>query len=186
MYHFDYLVFIGRFQPFHLAHMQTLEIALQQSQKVIIALGSAQLERNLKNPFLAQEREQMILANFSEQDQKRIEFVHIIDVYDDQKWVKLVKEKVNEKIEGEAKVGLIGHFKDDSSYYLALFPEWSLYSLESLQGSISATPMREAFYRGEIQTQFFPQGTIQFLTEFQKTPVFHQLQAQYLQNQAEE
>ena len=58
MYTFDYLVFIGRFQPFHLAHMQTIEIALQQSRYVILALGSAQMERNIKNPFLAIEREQ--------------------------------------------------------------------------------------------------------------------------------
>ena len=66
MYTFDYLVFIGRFQPFHFAHMQTIEIALQQSQHVVLALGSAQSERNIKNPFLAHEREQMILSNFSE------------------------------------------------------------------------------------------------------------------------
>ncbi|HQZ60749.1 MAG TPA: adenylyltransferase/cytidyltransferase family protein, partial [Acinetobacter sp.] len=91
MYTFDYLVFIGRFQPFHLAHMQTIEIALQQSQKLILALGSAQSERNIKNPFLAVERERMILSNFSEQDQQRIEFVHVIDVYNDTKWVQLLK-----------------------------------------------------------------------------------------------
>ena len=51
MYTFDYLVFIGRFQPFHLAHMQTIEIALQQSRYVILALGSAQMERNIKIRF---------------------------------------------------------------------------------------------------------------------------------------
>ena len=34
--------------------------------------------------------------------------------------------------------------------------------LDSLKDSISATPMREAYYRGEIQTEFFPVGTIQF------------------------
>ncbi len=33
-YTFDYLVFIGRFQPFHLAHMQTIKIALEQSENV--------------------------------------------------------------------------------------------------------------------------------------------------------
>ena len=85
-YKFNYLVFIGRFQPFHLAHMQTIKIALQQSQQVILALGSAQQERNIKNPFLATEREEMILSNFSEADQKRIKFVHVIDVYNDEKW----------------------------------------------------------------------------------------------------
>lgn len=94
-YTFDYLVFIGRFQPFHLAHMQTIKIALEQSENVILALGSAQNERNTKNPFLASEREEMILSNFSEAHQKRIHFVHVIDVYNDVKWVQLVKKLVN-------------------------------------------------------------------------------------------
>ena len=114
-YTFDYLVFIGRFQPFHLAHMQTIQIALEHSQNVILALGSAQNERNIKNPFLASEREAMILANFSPEDQARIQFVEVIDVYNDEKWQKLVKSLINQAIEPNAKVGLIGHFKDDSS-----------------------------------------------------------------------
>ncbi len=182
MYTFDYLVFIGRFQPFHLAHMQTIEIALQQSQNVILALGSAQSERNIKNPFLAVEREQMILSNFSEQDQKRIHFVHVVDVYNDEKWVKQVKDLVNGIIQPDAKVGLIGHFKDESSYYLRLFPEWQMVELESLKNSISATPMREAYYRGEIQTEFFPDGTIQFLNDFQQSTVYPKLQQKFKDN----
>ncbi len=182
MYTFDYLVFIGRFQPFHLAHMQTIEIALQQSQNVILALGSAQSERNIKNPFLATEREQMILSNFSEQEQKRIHFVHVVDVYNDEKWVKQVKDLVNAVIQPNMKVGLIGHFKDESSYYLRLFPEWQMVELDSLKDSISATPMREAYYRGEIQTEFFPQGTIQFLSEFQKSAIYQQLQQKFKDN----
>ncbi|MNZ02375.1 Bifunctional NMN adenylyltransferase/Nudix hydrolase [compost metagenome] len=179
MYKFDYLVFIGRFQPFHLAHMQTIEIALQQSHYVVLALGSAQMERNIKNPFLAIEREQMILSNFSLDEQKRIKFVHVVDVYNDEKWVKQVKSLVNDVIEPNSKVGLIGHFKDESSYYLKLFPEWIMVELDSLKDSISATPMREAYYRGEIQTEFFPVGTIQFLDEFQKTRIYQQLQQRF-------
>ncbi|MDA3556777.1 nicotinate-nicotinamide nucleotide adenylyltransferase [Acinetobacter sp. AOR15_HL] len=179
MYKFDYLVFIGRFQPFHLAHMQTIEIALQQSHYVVLALGSAQMERNIKNPFLAIEREQMILSNFSLDEQKRIKFVHVVDVYNDEKWVKQVKSLVNGVIEPNSKVGLIGHFKDESSYYLKLFPEWIMVELDSLKDSISATPMREAYYRGEIQTEFFPVGTIQFLDEFQKTRIYQQLQQHF-------
>lgn len=179
MYKFDYLVFIGRFQPFHLAHMQTIEIALQQSHYVVLALGSAQMERNIKNPFLAIEREQMILSNFSLDEQKRIKFVHVVDVYNDEKWVKQVKSLVNGVVEPNSKVGLIGHFKDESSYYLKLFPEWIMVELDSLKDSISATPMREAYYRGEIQTEFFPVGTIQFLDEFQKTRIYQQLQQRF-------
>ena len=178
-YTFDYLVFIGRFQPFHLAHMQTIQIALEHSQHVILALGSAQHERNIKNPFLATEREQMILSNFSVEDQARIKFVHVIDVYNDEKWQKLVKSLVNEIVNPHAKVGLIGHFKDDSSYYLKFFPEWQMVELESLQGAMSATPMREAFYRGEIQAEKFPAGTVAFLQQFQNSEFYPKLQQKF-------
>ncbi|OTG81785.1 nicotinate-nicotinamide nucleotide adenylyltransferase [Acinetobacter sp. ANC 4648] len=178
-YNFDYLIYIGRFQPFHLAHMQTIKIALEQSYKIILALGSAQDERNTKNPFTALEREQMILSNFSESDQKRIQFVHLIDVYNDVKWIKLVKNQVAARVELEDKIGLIGHFKDESSYYLQLFPEWEMLKLESLKGSISATPLREAYYRGEIVESAFPLGTSDFLHQFQTTEIFKQLQHKY-------
>lgn len=176
---FDDLVYIGRFQPFHLAHMQTVKIALQQSDRVILALGSAQNQRNIKNPFTAAEREQMILSNFSAAEQQRIRFVPIIDVYNDLKWVKLVKDQVDTVTTPDAKVGLIGHFKDDSSYYLELFPEWTLLELESLKNAISATPLREAFYRGEIVEAEFPTGTIAFLQQFKQNPIYQQLQQKY-------
>ena len=178
-YTFDYLVFIGRFQPFHLAHMQTIQIALEHSQNVILALGSAQQERNIKNPFLATEREQMILSNFTADEQTRIKFVYVVDVYNDEKWQKLVKSLVNAVVEPQAKVGLIGHFKDDSSYYLKFFPEWQMLELDSLQGAMSATPMREAFYRGDIQTDKFPVGTVAFLQQFQHSSWYAKLQQKY-------
>lgn len=181
-YKFDYLVFIGRFQPFHLAHMQTIKIALQQSQQVILALGSAQQERNIKNPFLASEREEMILSNFSEADQKRIKFVHVIDVYNDEKWQKLVKLLVAGVTELNAKVGLIGHFKDESSYYLRLFPEWEMVELDSLVGAISATPLREAYYRGDIMESAFPLGTSEFLHKFKNTETYQQLAHKFKTN----
>ena len=181
-YKFDSLVYIGRFQPFHLAHMQTIEIALQHSQNVILALGSAQNERNTKNPFLAQEREQMILSNFSEEDQNRIKFVHVIDVYNDEKWQKLVKSLVADVIGKHLKVGLIGHFKDDSSYYLKFFPEWKMLELDSLVGAMSATPLREAYYRGEILKNAFPQGSINFLYNFQQTLIYTQLCEKFAQH----
>ena len=180
-YKFDYLVFIGRFQPFHLAHMQTIKIALNNSQHIILALGSAQSERNIKNPFSALEREQMVLSNFSEAEQNRIHFVHVIDVYNDVKWVKLVKSLVAKRVTSDDKVGLIGHFKDDSSYYLALFPEWEMLKLDSLVGSISATPLREAFYRGEIIESALPLGTSDFLRDFQQTTLYTELKTKFEQ-----
>lgn len=177
---FDYLVFIGRFQPFHLAHLQMVNIALKKSKSVILVLGSAQNERTLKNPFLAKEREEMILLNFNSEQRKRIIFAYSVDVYNDTKWVEQVKSQVNAKIKQPAKIGLIGYFKDDSSYYLKLFSEWTLVQLDSLENCLSATPLRHAFLDGKIETKFLPDGTIKFLTQFQNSENYIQLKQQYL------
>lgn len=53
----------------------------------------------------------MILSNFSLDEQKRIRFVHVVDVYNDEKWVKQVKSLVNGVIEPNSKVGLISTSK---------------------------------------------------------------------------
>lgn len=179
---FDYLIFIGRFQPFHLAHLAVIEEALKHSQQAIILLGSAQPERTLKNIFSVAEREQMILAAFSPEQQQRIRFGALVDVYDDVKWTKAVKQAVADIVSDPAKkIGLIGHFKDQSSYYLALFPEWPLVELENFY-YLSATPIREKYLAGELpDSSTVPESTIQFLRNFQRTVHYQQLQELYRQ-----
>lgn len=53
-------LFIGRFQPFHLGHMQAFN-EISGKYRVIIAVGSAQESRTIANPFTAGERIDMIL-----------------------------------------------------------------------------------------------------------------------------
>jgi bifunctional NMN adenylyltransferase/nudix hydrolase len=174
---FDYLVFIGRFQPFHLAHLAVIEEAFKHSQQVIILLGSAQPERTLKNVFSVAERQQMILAALPPAQQQRIRFGALVDVYDDVKWTKAVKQAVAEIVpDSYKKIGLIGHFKDQSSYYLALFPDWPLVELDNFY-YLSATPMREKYLAGELpdSTQV-PQSTIRFLRDFQHSQHYQALQ----------
>ena len=48
---FDYLVFIGRFQPFHLGHWQVVNTALSQAQQVIVLVGSSFQPRSTRNPW---------------------------------------------------------------------------------------------------------------------------------------
>ena len=186
---FDCLVFIGRFQPFHVAHREVMDIALEQAEQVILVLGSAQDERSIKNPFSITERQQMILSSFDEATRRRIQFVPIIDLYNDEKWVKAVKDGVNDFIvqrhqnenEIERKTGLIGHFKDDSSYYLALFPEWQLVELENLKNQLSATPLRAKYYQGEIDQDHLSVEVQEFLIEFQNSEWYPLLQDAFQQ-----
>lgn len=51
---------IGRFQPFHLGHIQCVEYILKKLPEIIIAIGSAQFSHTLHNPFTAGERVTMI------------------------------------------------------------------------------------------------------------------------------
>ena len=51
--------------------------------------------------------------------------------------------------------------------------------IDSLEGAMSATPMREAYYRGEIWEDTFPQGTIAFLQNFKQSVLYQQLQHKY-------
>ena len=53
---YDYLVFIGRFQPFHNGHKRVIDHALELSKKVIVLVGSVDQPRCTRNPFTFQER----------------------------------------------------------------------------------------------------------------------------------
>ena len=146
---FDFLVFIGRFQPFHLGHLHVIETALKKAKHVIVLCGSAHQPRSVRNPWSIAEREQMILQSISPVESERVHVAPLMDiVYNDESWVRNVQATVNGLVTAHhgtphlpAKVGLIGHNKDQSSYYLNLFPQWGSVSVNNYNG-LNATDIR--------------------------------------------
>ena len=142
---YDYLVFIGRFQPFHIAHLRVIREALAQAREVVVLIGSSRQPRSLRNPFTLDERMAMIRASLEPSEQSRVHLQPLEDcLYNDDVWVKNVQEAVQavvSRFRGDSapRIGLIGHPKDESSYYLKLFPQWASVPVENYQ-SISATP----------------------------------------------
>ncbi len=59
-------LFIGRFQPFHLGHLDAVKQALKKNERVFISIGSAAENFLPENPFTAGERIQMIEAALNE------------------------------------------------------------------------------------------------------------------------
>ncbi|WP_410211509.1 bifunctional nicotinamide-nucleotide adenylyltransferase/Nudix hydroxylase [Aquirhabdus sp.] len=176
---FDYLVFIGRFQPFHLGHLAVIQTALAQSQQVILLIGSAEQPRSTRNTFKFHERETMVLSAFEQADAARIRCVPLVDIlYNDVRWVKSVEDAVH-SVTGDnqaLKIGLVGHYKDRTSYYLSLFPRWETVFVDSYQG-ISATPIRDAYLLGEMPTEArVPATTIDLLAAFKQTADYQALQ----------
>ncbi len=58
--------FVGRFQPFHLGHLDAAEYALTKCEQLVVVVGSAQYSHTLENPFTAGERVMMIKAALDE------------------------------------------------------------------------------------------------------------------------
>ena len=140
----DALVFIGRFQPFHNGHKAVIDAALEQAKEVVVVVGSSFAARNIRNPFTFQERKAMIEAVFPTD---RVKVVPVSDYpYDDNKWVNAIQKIVDETIPHAQDVGLIGHSKDSTSYYLNIFPRWKNHVEVPDVGGINATNIRKALF----------------------------------------
>lgn len=186
---FDYLVFIGRFQPFHFGHLAILNQALTLAEQVVVVLGSAARPRTIKDPWTPQEREIMIRRNLSAEQKERVAFIEVNDqLYNDQKWVASVQQSVEALIFantpqnslGDVRVGLIGHFKDDSSFYLKMFPQWALVE-ERDRFSLHASDIRTAYFAGEADLKAVgaTDAVAQYLQEFKTTEAFTTLQSEF-------
>ena len=57
---------IGRFQPFHLGHLEAVNFALSKVDQLYIGIGSSNKSNELRNPFTADERNQMIKSSLDE------------------------------------------------------------------------------------------------------------------------
>jgi bifunctional NMN adenylyltransferase/nudix hydrolase len=185
---FDFLVFIGRFQPFHNGHLQVVRQGLARAKRLIILTGSSHQPRSTRNPWTAAEREAMIRGSVSAEENKRLLIAPLMDmVYNDEAWVRNVQSTVNGLVTAhhglphkQAKIGLIGHSKDKSSYYLNLFPQWGGIDVENYQ-SISATQIRYKIFgedsRNEV-SKLLPSSVQEGLEQFYKLPDFEEVKGE--------
>jgi len=152
---FDLLVFIGRFQPFHMEHKRVIDIALTKAKHVLVLVGSSGKARTVRNPFTFEERDRMILDSFSTEDSARILVKPLRDkTYNDSAWIKQVQDIVTQtaidlqnpgvNLHGTGRVGLIGASKDNSSYYLKLFPQWESVNVP-IEHEVHATDLRNQY-----------------------------------------
>lgn len=83
-------LFIGRFQPFHKGHEMIVKKALEQCDKLIILIGSAQESQTERNPFSIRTRELIIsLCFLDELEENRVKILPIPDrenPKDDSSW----------------------------------------------------------------------------------------------------
>jgi bifunctional NMN adenylyltransferase/nudix hydrolase len=166
---YDLAIFIGRFQPFHLGHRHAVQRGMAIANHVLILAGSDHQPRTIQNPWTVDERRQMIWASMpadvvSAPDCAPRVIVRGIDdyPYNDQQWISSVQAAVADVADElylgpNAKIVLIGHEKDESSFYLRFFPQWKFLDTgyEEFEGAyerrIDATKIREFYFENQFQ-----------------------------------
>lgn len=81
---------IGRFQPFHLGHLEALQFALTKVDKLWIGLGSSNKPAQKNNPFSAEERKEMILSSIDNSIKEKISIYFIPDLDCHIKWIEKI------------------------------------------------------------------------------------------------
>ena len=81
---------IGRFQPFHLGHLEALQFALSKVDKLWVGLGSSNKPVQKNNPFSAEERKEMILSSIDDSIKERISIYFIPDFDNHVKWIEKI------------------------------------------------------------------------------------------------
>jgi len=87
-------LFIGRFQPFHNAHLLDIKKVLKEVNEVVIAIGSSQEKNTLENPFSYNERKQMIANALKKNKIGNCRIYQVPDLYNDRKWVEYMKNNL--------------------------------------------------------------------------------------------
>lgn len=174
-YKYDYLTFIGRMEPVHIGHIEVILTALTMSHNVIVLIGSSNQPRTIKNPWTYQERFDMIFNALPPDVRDRVFIRPLRDQkYNDAKWAVSVQAIVSSIVDpnkpkiGKARIGVIGHSKDDSSYYLKMFPQW---------GKPIEHPMNEVVNATDIRNIYFEQKNIKFLSGLLPNSSYDQLKS---------
>ena len=99
-------------------------------------------------------------------------------IYNDQAWAVRVQALVSKHTKPGDRVGIIGHKKDDSSFYLDMFPQWGFEEVELLE-PLDATDIRELYFKRDVNMNFIkgvvPATTFDFLEGFKDSPEYEQI-----------
>lgn len=164
---YDLIIYIGRFQPFHIAHQETIRVADTLAKNVLVLVGSADNPRTIKDPWTTEERMKMILSSTHVHN---LFLDKIYDyLYDDNKWIEAVGRKIESyitfikdknNINYDLRIAIIGYDKDHSSFYLNYFPQWEFREMSRFPASgetIDSTKIRELLFKGD---HYFTKGVL--------------------------
>jgi len=152
-------IFIGRFQPFHNGHAAALRFGLENSDELIIVIGSAQKNHELENPFTAGERYEMIIRFLkSNEFKKPIYITPIDDIVNHNIWVASLRSYLPKFDVIFSNNSLVNLLAEEAGIKVVPAP---LLDRENLM----ATRIRERIIKGEKWEHLVPKVVYDYLIE---------------------
>ena len=147
---------IGRFQPFHLGHLEALRFALSKVDKLFVGLGSSNKPPEKNNPFSAEQRKKMILSSIDDSMKEQISIYFIPDVDNHVKWI--------EEIDSIVPQFDIVFTNDDLTKHLYSKRSIQIQSIPFLKrNKLSGTNIRQLILSDQNWSDLVPEGTKNFL-----------------------
>ncbi|HLC50325.1 MAG TPA: nicotinamide-nucleotide adenylyltransferase [Candidatus Nanoarchaeia archaeon] len=146
-------LFIGRFQPFHNAHLADVKKILKENDEVLIAIGSSQEKNTKDNPFSLNERKKMVTETLKKNKIKNFRMYHIPDAKTDAQWIKYIKKnlpKFDAVYSGNKRV-------------LGIFKKYSRIKKIKLIKGISSTKIREMMAKNKNWQKLVPKKIIFYI-----------------------
>lgn len=185
------VVYRGRFQGLHNAHINSILFGLTLAEKVVVVVGSANEPRTFyRNPFYENERIEMIRGALEEHFRHEdVHFVTVEDHPDDLVWADNVREQVNATVgclfDSYPRSGLpiaqIGFKKDANCVRdVDLFPEWEYIDTPQFE-PLDATQVRDVLFSKKplgFLKGVCPAMTIEYLKGFRVSEDFANLMAE--------
>ena len=184
---YDAGLMLGRFQIVTLGHVAGALAMFEKSRTGVIGIGSTNQSRDTRNAWTYEDRLAMWMAALPREMIDRVRFFGQEDLGNSLRWASAVENRMAHLVrdEGldpdEAAIGLFGHRKDATSFYLDDFPSYMLEQLPNVDG-INASDLRDTYFRMEDFTAWadlakgrVPDGVVTWLGRFRRTPDYERL-----------
>jgi len=150
---------IGRFQPFHLGHLEALQFALSKVDKLWVGLGSSNKPAEKNNPFSAEERKTMILSSIDNSMKNKISIYFIPDLDNHVKWIEKIDTIVPKFDIVFSNDPLTDHLYSKRTINVIPIPFLN-------RDKLSGTNIRNLIISDQKWENFVPEGTKNFLINF--------------------
>jgi bifunctional NMN adenylyltransferase/nudix hydrolase len=180
---------LGRFQLVTKGHLADAVAMGDASETCYIGIGSVNQSRDTRNSWTFEERCEMWRAALPADMLPRVRFFGQEDLGNGFRWASAIENRMDRAMREDgidpetASVGLFGHRKDSTSFYLDDFPSYIFENLPNFEG-INASDVRDEYLRlGDAD--FFlwrdgaadkvPGGVLDWLEAFRSTPEYARL-----------